>query len=56
MITLDNLTLVYDRHPAVHHVTARVEEGDLLAIVGPNGAPLGPTIANRSPSSTLAVT
>ena len=38
MITLDNLTLVYDRHPAVHHVTARVEEGDLLAVVGPNGA------------------
>lgn len=38
MIALDNLTLVYDRHPAVHHVTAAVEEGDLLAIVGPNGA------------------
>lgn len=38
MIYLDNLTLVYDRHPAVHHVSAAVEEGDLLAIVGPNGA------------------
>jgi len=33
-----NLTLGYDRHPAVHHLTGRVPEGTLLAIVGPNGA------------------
>ena len=33
-----NLTLGYDRHPAVHHITGDVERGELLAIVGPNGA------------------
>jgi zinc/manganese transport system ATP-binding protein len=33
-----NLTLGYDRHPAVHHLDGLVPEGDLLAICGPNGA------------------
>ncbi len=37
-IILDDLTLGYDRHPAVHHVSGRIEGGTLLAIVGPNGA------------------
>lgn len=37
-IFLNNLTLTYDRHPAVHHLTARINEGSLLAVVGPNGA------------------
>lgn len=32
-----NLTLGYDRHPAVHHLEGRVEAGSLLAVVGPNG-------------------
>lgn len=33
-----NLTLGYDRHPAVHHLEADIAEGSLTAIVGPNGA------------------
>ncbi len=33
-----NVTLGYDRHPAVHHLTGEVAEGALLAVVGPNGA------------------
>jgi zinc/manganese transport system ATP-binding protein len=33
-----NLTLGYDRHPAVHHLSGTVESGALLAVVGPNGA------------------
>jgi zinc/manganese transport system ATP-binding protein len=33
-----NLTLGYDRHPAVHHLSGKVAEGTLLAVVGPNGA------------------
>lgn len=33
-----NLTLGYDRHPAVHHLNGKVTEGALLAVVGPNGA------------------
>ena len=33
-----NLTLGYDRHPAVHHLTGDVAPGSLLAIAGPNGA------------------
>ena len=33
-----NVTLGYDRHPAVHHLDGDVAQGGLLAIVGPNGA------------------
>jgi zinc/manganese transport system ATP-binding protein len=33
-----NLTLGYDRHPAVHHLTGTVDSGALVAVVGPNGA------------------
>ncbi len=37
-ISFHNLTLGYDRHPAVHHITGDVARGELLALVGPNGA------------------
>ena len=37
-ISFRDLTLGYDRHPAVHHITGDVARGDLLALVGPNGA------------------
>ena len=37
-LVFDNLTLGYDRHPAVHHLTGRIEAGALLAVCGPNGA------------------
>jgi zinc/manganese transport system ATP-binding protein len=33
-----DLTLGYDRHPAVHHLSGVVEIGSLTAVVGPNGA------------------
>ena len=33
-----NVTLGYDRHPAVHHLNGEVTQGALLAVVGPNGA------------------
>jgi zinc/manganese transport system ATP-binding protein len=33
-----NLTLGYDRHPAIHHLDLGVEAGALMAVVGPNGA------------------
>ena len=33
-----DVTLGYDRHPAVHHLTGEVARGALLAVVGPNGA------------------
>ena len=37
-IRFRDLTLGYDRHPAVHHLDGEVERGALLAICGPNGA------------------
>lgn len=37
-IRIRNLTLGYDRHPAVHHVDGTIEAGALLAVVGPIGA------------------
>ncbi|MBE0588844.1 MAG: ABC transporter, partial [Hydrogenophaga sp.] len=33
VIELHNLTLGYDRHPAVHHLSLRVAPGSLLALV-----------------------
>src|SRR5215470_17419300 len=33
-----DVTLGYDRHPAVHHLAGEVAFGALLAVVGPNGA------------------
>lgn len=38
MITLDNLTVSYQRHPAVHHLSGRFAAGVATAIFGPNGA------------------
>jgi zinc/manganese transport system ATP-binding protein len=37
-IRFENLTLGYERHPAVHHLEAEIPAGSLLAIIGPNGA------------------
>ena len=37
-LSFRDLTLGYDRHPAVHHLSGEVESGALLAVVGPNGA------------------
>ena len=37
-ITLRDLTLGYDGHPAVHHLSGVIQPGALLAVVGPNGA------------------
>ena len=33
-----NVTLGYDRHPAVHHLNGEVAAGALVAVIGPNGA------------------
>lgn len=38
VIRLNDLTLGYDRHPAVHHLSGEIAVGSLTAIVGPNGA------------------
>jgi len=37
-LTLKNVTLGYDRHPAVHHLNGEVTRGALVAVIGPNGA------------------
>src|SRR5207245_8203986 len=33
-----DVTLGYDRHPAVHHLNGEVASGALVAVIGPNGA------------------
>jgi len=38
VLSIDNLTVAYDRHPAVHHVSGSFTKGSLTAIAGPNGA------------------
>jgi zinc/manganese transport system ATP-binding protein len=37
-LRLVDVTVTYDRHPAVHHVSVEVPEGACTAVVGPNGA------------------
>ena len=37
-IALHDLTLGYEGHPAVHHLTGEFAEGSLTTIVGPNGS------------------
>jgi len=38
VLAFRDLTLGYDRHPAVHHLTGDVARGSLTAVVGPNGS------------------
>jgi zinc/manganese transport system ATP-binding protein len=38
MLRFDNLTLGYEGHPAVHHLSGTVGRGALMAVVGPNGS------------------
>lgn len=37
-VILQNVTLAYDGHPAVHHLSGSFARGSLTAIVGPNGS------------------
>lgn len=36
-LRLENVTVAYDRHPAVHHLSGAFATGSLTALVGPNG-------------------
>lgn len=38
MISLEDVTIAYDRHPVVHHISGHFLQGSLTALVGPNGA------------------
>lgn len=38
MVTLDDLTVSYRRHPALHHISGCFARGSLTAVVGPNGS------------------
>lgn len=37
-IRLENVTVAYQRHPAIHHLSGSFASGSLTALVGPNGA------------------
>jgi zinc/manganese transport system ATP-binding protein len=37
-VQLNNLTVSYRRHPALHHINGKFAQGSLTAIIGPNGA------------------
>jgi zinc/manganese transport system ATP-binding protein len=37
-IVLSNLTIAYERHPAIHHLSGAFTAGSMTAILGPNGA------------------
>ena len=37
-VKLNDLTVAYERHPALHHIKGEFASGNLCAITGPNGA------------------
>lgn len=37
-IACRDVTIAYDRHPAVHHLSGAFRAGSLTAVIGPNGA------------------
>jgi len=37
-VQLNNLTVSYRQHPALHHISGRFTQGSLTAVIGPNGA------------------
>ncbi len=38
MVTIDNLTVSYRQHPALHHISGQFAPGSLTAVIGPNGS------------------
>jgi len=38
MVKLDNLTVSYRQHPALHHISGQFATGSLTAVIGPNGS------------------
>ena len=38
MVTIDNLTVSYRQHPALHHISGQFANGALTAVIGPNGS------------------
>jgi zinc/manganese transport system ATP-binding protein len=38
MVTLENLTVSYRQHPALHHISGQFAPGSLTAVVGQNGS------------------
>lgn len=38
MVTVDNLTVSYRQHPALHHISGQFANGALTAVIGPNGS------------------
>jgi zinc/manganese transport system ATP-binding protein len=51
-VSFRDVTLGYDRHPAVHHLNGQIESGALLAVFGPNGA--GKSTLLKGIAGTLA--
>ena len=54
ILELDDVTIAYDRHPVVHHISGAFVEGSLTALVGPNGA--GKSTLLKAIAGLLAVT
>lgn len=38
MVRLEDLTVAFRRHPALHHISGQFARGSLTAVTGPNGA------------------
>ncbi|MDX2102418.1 MAG: ABC transporter ATP-binding protein [Alphaproteobacteria bacterium] len=59
-VRLNNVTVAFDGHPALHHISGRFQPGTLTAVVGPNGAGkstlLRAIVGDLTPSSGTVTT
>jgi len=68
VVTIDNLTVSYRQHPALHHISGQFVAGALTAVIGPNGSgkstllksimgllkPSGGSVRTTTPRSRIA--
>ncbi len=54
MLRLLDVTIAYDRHPVVHHISGAFGAGSLTALIGPNGA--GKITLHKANAGLLPVT
>ncbi|WP_296495553.1 metal ABC transporter ATP-binding protein [Rhodoferax sp.] len=68
MVSVDNLTVSYRQHPALHHISGEFVAGALTAVIGPNGSgkstllksimgllkPAGGQVRTRTPRQRIA--
>jgi len=49
-VNINNLTVSYRQHPALHHISGQFATGSLSAVIGPNGSGKSTLLGSASPT------